>query len=75
MKSIAQQLVEKGMIEGIELGKQEGKEEGRREARQEGQIKFATYLIKTTNQSDAEIAEATELVIEQVSALRTKLQG
>ena len=71
MKSIAQQLVEKGMKEGIELGKLEGRLEGR----QEGQIKFATNLILSTEFDDEKIASLTELVIEQVSALRTKLQG
>ena len=68
-----------GRKEGREIGRAEGREEGERlgrasgidEGKKENAVETAKNLLKLNILTDSQIAQATQLTVEQVVALKT----
>ena len=64
-----------GREEGREIGRAEGREEGRAtgiaEGKKENAVETAKNLLKLNILTDSQIAQATQLTVEQVVALKT----
>ncbi len=65
---------EEGEQKGREEGREEGRAEGREKGKKDAQQNFAKKLLMTNNMSVKEIAELTELTVDEVEKLKKELQ-
>ncbi|MFM2430889.1 MAG: hypothetical protein RLZZ511_2102 [Cyanobacteriota bacterium] len=66
-------LYEKWEQETLDRGRQEGRQEGRREGRQEGRQAIALSMLQSQRYSLEEIAELTQLPIDQLQVIQATL--
>ena len=65
--------LEKGIEKGIEQGVNKGKIEGRADGKAEEKIDIALSLLKQKKLSDGDVADATNLSLEDIYALKSRI--